>query len=392
MRLPVPVVFLAFLVLLRFTPDSATSSRPNFSDEPQFPSIQSDKPTGTVLAASPAEDGSRQAATAAAETATVTLPVGTRVTLALTSPIWAKTAKPGNAIYTVTAFPVVTHNSMAIPIGTYVLGEIDAVTKPSWRDARALFQMHFTKIIFSSGYTLELESAPAQAATATVHVEVTSRNDILLDNGAQFDMIVQSPLALEAQRIAEAVRRTRPFPVGPAKSASLCRPIPATPGTSDTVIPGTSGSPGTPDIVVPGGPGMPPTVIPGTPSTPGTPPTIIHGSPGTPEVPCPASGAVIPGPSGPQIHTLNFQLTSELTFSGTRLFPGSYKVMWLGKDVAVQVDLLRNGKAVARAPAHIAALPQNAPVDKVVTRTNADGSASIASLEFAGESFAVIFD
>jgi hypothetical protein len=252
--------------------------------------------------------------------------------------------------------------------------------------------MHFSKIIFSNGYTLELESAPVQAATATVHAEVTARNDVLLDNGAQFDMVVQAPLALEAKRIAEAVRRTRALPVGSAKSASLCRPIPATPGTSDTVIQGTPGSPGTPDIVIPGAGGMPPTVIPGTPATPGTPPTIFPGSPGTPSVPCPAPGAVIPGPSGPQIHTHIFQMTSELTVSGTKLSPESYQVTWLGTDVAVQVDLLRNGKAIVRAAAHIAALPGNSPADKVLTRTNADGSVSIASLEFAGESFALIFD
>ena len=392
MRLPTPAVFLVFLVLVKLAPGNVASAYPNSSDEQQFADIQSDKPRGTVLATSLPGDGRREAATAPSETATITLPAGTRVTLALTSPIWAKRAKPGDAVYTVTVFPVVSRNSMAIPIGTYVLGEIDAVTKPSWRDARALFQMHFSKIIFSNGYTLELESAPVQAATATVHAEVTPRNDVLLDNGAQFDMVVQAPLALEAKRIAEAVRRTRPLPVGSAKSASLCRPIPATPGTSDTVIPGTSGSPGTPDIVIPGAGGMPPTVIPGTPATPGTPPTIFPGSPGTPSVPCPAPGAVIPGPSGPQIHTHIFQITSELTVSGTKLSPESYQVTWLGTDVAVQVDLLRNGKAIVRAAAHIVALPGNSPADKVLTRTNADGSVSIASLEFAGESFALIFD
>ena len=388
MRLLTPAVLLAFLVLVKLAPDSATISRANFSDGQQSASSQSD----TSLASSLSGDGSRQAATAAPDTPTITLPVGTRVTLALTTPIWAKTVKPGDAVYTVTAFPVITSSSMAIPIGTYVLGEIDAVTKPSWRDAHALFQMHFSKIIFSSGYTLELESAPAQTATATVHVEVTSRNDILLDNGAQFDMIVQTPLALEANRIAEAVRRTRPLPVGPSKSATLCRPIPPTPGTPDTVIPGTPGTMGTPDIVIPGTGGMPPTVIPGIPATPGTPSTILPGSPGTPGIACPAPGAVIRGPSGPQIHTQIFQAPSELTVSGTKLSPGSYQVTWLGTDVAVQVDLLRNGKAIVRAAAHVAALPQNSTEDKVLTRTNADGSTSLASLEFAGEGFALIFD
>lgn len=83
---------------------------------------------------------------------------------------------------------------MFIPPGSYILGQIDAVTKPGWRTPRALFQMHFSKIIFANGYTLELAEAPAQAATATVHVEVSSRNDVLLDNGAQFDMVVETPL------------------------------------------------------------------------------------------------------------------------------------------------------------------------------------------------------
>jgi hypothetical protein len=388
MRLLTPAVLLAFLVSVKLAPDSASSSRSNLSGEQQFESSQSD----AGLAASLPAAGSRQDSTATPGTETITLPVGTKVTLALTSPIWAKTAKPGDAVYAETAFPVVNLNSMAIPIGTYVLGEIDAVTKPSRRDARALFQMHFSKIIFSNGYTLELESAPVQAATATVHVEVTARNDVLLDNGAQFDMIVQTPLALEAQQIAEAVRRTRPLPVGPAKSASACRLIPATPGTSDTVIPGTPGSPGTPDIVIPGAGGMPPTVIPGIPATPGTPATIFPGSPGTPAIPCPAPGAVIPGPSGPQIHTQIFQMASELTVSGTKLSSGSYQVTWLGTDVAVQVELLRDGKAIVRTAAHVVALPENSAADRVVTRTNPDGSTSIASLEFAGEGFELIFE
>lgn len=60
--------------------------------------------------------------------------------------------------------------------------------------------MHFSKIIFANGYTLELAEAPAQAATTTVHVEVSSRNDVLLDSGAQFDMVVETPLRLDASK------------------------------------------------------------------------------------------------------------------------------------------------------------------------------------------------
>ncbi|HZC65958.1 MAG TPA: hypothetical protein VE545_05260 [Candidatus Dormibacteraeota bacterium] len=388
MRLLAPAALLAFLFLVNLAPDSAAGSRASFFEEQPPAILQSNNANATGLALLPPGQQPQEnvpVAAAAPESARITLPTGTRVTLALTSPIWAKTAKPGDAVYAVTAFPVVRNNSMAIPVGTYVLGEIDAVTKPGWRNAHALFQVHFSKIIFTNGYTLELASAPAQGAAATVHVEVTSRNDVLLDNGAQFDMVVQTPLTLDANKIAEAVRHSRPLPIGPTPSATLCRTIPATPGTSDTVIPGT---PPTPDTTIPGPDGTSTTI----PGSPGTPPTIIPGTPGTPEIPCPAPPAVVSGLSGPQIHTQTFQVTGELTVSGTRLSPGSYQVMWLGTGAAVQVDLLRNRKAMVRAAAHIAALPGKSIADKVLTRTNPDGSASIASLEFAGESFAVIFD
>ena len=50
--------------------------------------------------------------------------------LPLTNPVWAETVKAGEAEYAVTTFPVVIGRAMAIPAGTYVLGQIDAVTKP----------------------------------------------------------------------------------------------------------------------------------------------------------------------------------------------------------------------------------------------------------------------
>lgn len=333
----------------------------------------------------------QQAAAATSETATIAVPAGTRITLALVDPIWAKTVKAGDPVYAVTAFPVARSGVMVIPTGTYLLGQIDAVTKPGFFSPHALFQMHFRKIIFVNGYTLELADAPSQAATATVHVEVTSRNDLLLDNGAQFDMVVQTPLALDANKVAQAARRSQPLRPLPVKSATECRPIPATPGTSDTVIPGTPGTPGTPDIVIPG-PNGTSTVIPGIPATPGTPPTIIPGTPGTPERPCPAPPAVVSGPSGPQIHRLNFQLTSGVQVSGKKLSPGSYEITWIGTDTTVQADLQRNGKRILQAPARIVMLSEKSASNKVLTRANPDGSNSIASLEFAGEIFSIVFD
>src|SRR5437762_2440033 len=395
MRLLAPAVLLVIGGLVSPASESEAGPLPNSSTPQQSPDLQGASALNRDSAASPsngAKQATGQTIAATSGTPPITVPAGTKVTLALTSPIWAKTAKAGDAVYTATAFPVASNGTILIPPGTYVLGQIDAVTKPGWKSPRAQLQIHFRKLIFANGYTFELVDAPAQAATATVHVDVTSRNDVLLDNGAQFDMVVQIPLALDTTRIAEAARRSRPLPVGPAPSASLCRPIPATPGTSDTVIPGTPGSPGTPDTVIPGVNGMPPTVIPGIPPTQGTPPTIIPGTPGTPAIPCPARPAVASGLTGPQIHRKSFQVTSELQVSGKKLAPGSFEVTWIGKATTVQVDLLQNGKSVARTPARIVVLPEKSATDKVVTRANPDGTNSIASLEFAGESFAVVFD
>lgn len=392
MRLLAPAVLLSSVVFIGSQSGHAASFLLHSPPGQTATQNTAQPPAGSAISspASGAHEPGQQPGEAH-ESATINVPAGTRITLLLVDPVWAKTVKAGDAVYATTAFPVVTNGTMAIPPGTYVLGEIDAVTKPSWRDAHALFQMHFSKIIFANGYTLMLESAPLQAATATVHVQVSSRNDVLLDNGTQFDMILQAPLALDASGVAQAVRRSQPLKFGATKSASVCRPIPATPGTSDTVIPGTPPTPGTPDIVIPG-PNGTTTTIPGSPGTPGTSPTIIPGTPGTPEIPCPAPPAVISGPVGPQIHRQSFQVTSDLLVAGKKLAPGSYEVVWLGTDTAVQVEVQQHGKTIVLAPAQISPLPQSSTADKTVTHTNPDGSMTIASLEFAGEHFAIVFD
>lgn len=320
------------------------------------------------------------------EKSTITVPAGTKVVLALTTPVWAKTAKPGDNVYSATAFPVAVNNDMAIPPGTYVEGKIDALTRPTWRSNRAEFQMHFTKMIFANGYTVELPATPAKVATATVHVQISSRSDILLDNGSQIEMVLQSPLALDAESVAAAVRRSKPLLIAPVKSATLCRPIPATPGTSDTVIPGT---PATPPTVIPGGPGMPDTVIPGSP---GTPSTVIPGIPGSPGVSCPDPPIVISGPNIQDVHTESFQVAAPLRLAGKQLSAGIYQVTWAGIGPVAEVDIMQNGKRIVRARARIVSLDKKPSQNELESRNNPDGSVSLESLRFAGGTFALFFD
>ncbi|MDR3798771.1 MAG: hypothetical protein P4K93_11485 [Terracidiphilus sp.] len=256
--------------------------------------------------------GAQQTAAAAQPSATanfrsVILSAGTKVELLVTRPVWTLTAKAGDAIYAQTSFPVVLGMGIAIPAGTYVQGTIESVTRPARRTNHAEIDVRFTKFIFANGYVVPLPGDPATAATTpgaspqsedaetliAITIQVTTTNDLLLDNGADVEMTLAAPLALDAEQITQAIPLSRLPQPGQFKSATQCRFIPGspgspgTPGTPDTVIPGT------PSTTIPGGPGMPDTVIPGTsdtviPGSPGTP-----GSSGTPDYICPPAPMVI---------------------------------------------------------------------------------------------------
>lgn len=193
----------------------------------------------------------------------IQVPAGTKVVAALIGAVQTQSAKPGDTIYCETTFPVAVNSQMAIPAGTYLQGNIDILVKPTVFSGRAEFRMHFNQMIFAGGYTVTFPDAGS--AIASPVVSVTSRNDVLLDNGTQFEIVLDHSLALDAARVAGALALSKAPRLAEWKSASQCQPIPASPGTPGTYIPGT---PGTPSTTIPGGPGMPSTTIPGTPGTP----------------------------------------------------------------------------------------------------------------------------
>jgi hypothetical protein len=357
----------------------------------------------------------RPQAVSATSKSRIVVPAGTTVALALTRPVLTKTANPGDSIYAETVFPVAVNNQMAIPPGTYVEGQIDTLTRPGWLSPHAHFQIHFTKIIFAAGYTIQLRGTQSMAnvqppastasavtgkhnaraedviaAVADTYVDVSSASDVLLDNGSQIEMILQVPLRLNAASVADSVRRSNPAPIPQFKSATQCRPTPGTPGTSDTVIPGTPGTSGTPDIVIPGAPGMPDTVIPGIPATQGTPGTVISGTPGTPGISCPGPPVVTSNPKT-QKYKESFQIATPVQISGKQLTAGTYQVAWAGLGPSVLVNFLQNGKTVVSAQAKVVLLSMKAPANTPATRANPDGSASLRSLRFAGQTFALYF-
>lgn len=369
-------MFLAVLLVASISPAQVTSDKPSSQSSTQVDTAQT---VGLIV-----------------------VPPGTPVDLALTSPIWAKTAKPGDPVYAQTVFPVAVDSQMAIPPGTYVAGRIDSLTRPGVFSPHASLQISFEKIVFANGYAITLPNAPVHetlpldviSAVATAYVQVGRDSTVLLDSGAQLQMIIQVSLAVDARRVASATQKSKSPRV--AASAVECHPTPGTPGTPgtpDTVIPGTPATPGTPDTVIPGGPGQPDIVIPGTPGISGTPDTIIPGTPGTlgtPGTSCPALPVVIPH-GKEQIHKDAFRLNTSAFIDGREFSPGDYEASWTGRGPSVQVQVATSSGTVAQVPAQFVILSGTSPANTTSFRTNPDGSRVVDSIRFAGQTFALYF-
>lgn len=192
----------------------------------------------------------------------IVVPQGTQIPATLASPITAKAAKPGRTVRAVTSFPVTVGSQIAIPVGTYFEGVIDKVTKN--RRSGPTIEMHFTRIIFPNGYTVDVD-ATSQSADAAgpdsgsfvpaaftgvdkPHLILTAQqeppplphgpsmgaaigigvglaaagiigfivaahhgggnNGVLFDEGWQFDLVLQGPLSLNAASVAAAAAAT----------------------------------------------------------------------------------------------------------------------------------------------------------------------------------------
>ncbi|MBZ5511506.1 MAG: TrbI/VirB10 family protein [Acidobacteriia bacterium] len=89
----------------------------------------------------------------------ITVPAGTQIPLKLAQGISTKSAKVGDAVYAQTVFPITANDRIVIPAGTYVQGRISDIKRPGRVKGRAEFLMHFTTMIFHSGYTVMLPGA-----------------------------------------------------------------------------------------------------------------------------------------------------------------------------------------------------------------------------------------
>ena len=240
----------------------------------------------------------------AAEATAMTVPAGTKVSVVLTRSFSSKSMRPGDKAYAQITFPVTVGNEVAIPQGSFVQGKIDKVAR---KGNRGDLQLQAASIIFPNGYVAvipgltDVESdagtafrdpgsgtkAGAVAASVVPVVGVVAAimmlhnvKDFVLDAGTPLDIVLQQPLLLDRNRVAEAVLYTNAHPPAPVPVPVPRKHLPPPvllPTSTDTGTCYTPGTPGTPDIYIPGTPpigdmpGTPGTVIPGIPATPPTP-------------------------------------------------------------------------------------------------------------------------
>jgi hypothetical protein len=109
------------------------------------------------------------------------IPTGTRIPLSLKQGISTKTAKDGDPVYAETAFPLVINEQLAIPAGTYIQGKIERAQRGGHIKGRAELLVHFTSMVYPSGYTVMLggsvENTPGAEHTSMKDSEGTIRQD-----------------------------------------------------------------------------------------------------------------------------------------------------------------------------------------------------------------------
>jgi hypothetical protein len=111
----------------------------------------------------------------------LTIPAGTRIPLSLKQAISTKTARDGDPVYAVTAFPFVVNERVVVPAGTYIQGKITHAQRGGHIKGRAEVLIHFTSMIYPNGYTVMLggsvENTPGAEKTTMKDKEGTIRQD-----------------------------------------------------------------------------------------------------------------------------------------------------------------------------------------------------------------------
>lgn len=109
------------------------------------------------------------------------IPAGTKIPLLLTQAISTKNAREGDAVYAQTSFPFVMNDRIVVPSGTYIQGKIMHTEHAGRSKKRAEILIHFTTLIYPSGYTVMLpasiENTPGADSNSVKDKEGTIQAD-----------------------------------------------------------------------------------------------------------------------------------------------------------------------------------------------------------------------
>jgi hypothetical protein len=113
--------------------------------------------SGTIGAVRSSQDQGDTRSGDAADANAWVIPSGSKIPLQLKQAISTKNAREGDAVYAETAFPFVLNEHVLIPAGTYIQGRIMHTGKAGRAGSkRAEILIHFTSMIYPSGYTVML--------------------------------------------------------------------------------------------------------------------------------------------------------------------------------------------------------------------------------------------
>jgi hypothetical protein len=93
----------------------------------------------------------------------ITVPAGTSIPLTLMSAVKSKSTMPGDTVRAVVAFPVTVGSQLAIPAGTYVEGVVSSVTARPMSSQQPSLRVNFDRLLFSNGYSVALQGENTQA-------------------------------------------------------------------------------------------------------------------------------------------------------------------------------------------------------------------------------------
>ena len=220
----------------------------------------------SVLLSAQTQPAAKPVANPPSVPAQLTIPVGTKVPLTLRHAISTRGSREGDAVYAETTFPLVLNDRVLIPSGTYVQGRISHIQRGGKIKGRAEVLMHFTTLIYPSGYTVmlpgSLENAPgvdktkvsdsegtiradsqtaqkvetiagpaatgaligaaasgakgmgiggaAGAAVGTTIALLTRGNDVKMDAGTSVEMVIQRDIQVDASRVPNTTRSAPP--------------------------------------------------------------------------------------------------------------------------------------------------------------------------------------